>query len=126
MYETVLWPDVVAWQAVCQCGWVGQRWEKATTIPGEYGGQDPSDAYLPDGTTVEDQAEQAWAAHVEPLDRLAQVRAAVAGLEHARQVLDDAVLTARTATPPATWADIGQATGMSKQAAHERWGSLRH
>lgn len=36
--------------------------------------------------------------------------------------LDDAVAEARTAG--ATWAQIGDATGMSRQSAHERWGHL--
>lgn len=36
--------------------------------------------------------------------------------------LDEAVAAARAAG--ATWQQIGQSTGMSRQAAHERWGHL--
>lgn len=38
----------------------------------------------------------------------------------AQQRLEDAVLAARAAG--ATWAQIGDAAGVSRQAAHERWG----
>jgi len=41
-------------------------------------------------------------------------------LRAAQQRLEDAVLAARAAG--ATWAQVGDATGMSRQAAHERWG----
>nr|NLI48868.1 hypothetical protein [Propionibacterium sp.] len=47
---------------------------------------------------------------------------AYAELRAAQDRLGDAVLTARSAG--ATWAQIGDATGMSRQAAHERWGHL--
>lgn len=36
--------------------------------------------------------------------------------------LDEAVVTAREAG--ATWAQIGDAVGISRQSAHERWGHL--
>lgn len=38
----------------------------------------------------------------------------------ATQRLEDAVLAARSAG--ATWAQIGDAAGVTRQAAHERWG----
>ncbi len=43
-----------------------------------------------------------------------------ADLRSAQRRLEDAVLAARDAG--ASWAQIGDAAGMSRQAAHERWG----
>ncbi len=42
-------------------------------------------------------------------------------LATARRDLDLAVAEARMQHPPASWAEIGRATGMSRQAARERW-----
>lgn len=43
-----------------------------------------------------------------------------AGVRAAQLRLEDAVLAARAAG--ASWAQIGDAAGVSRQAAHERWG----
>jgi hypothetical protein len=112
MDELVPWDDVVGWQTVCACGWTGKRWDRSATLPGEYGGRHPEDAYLADGETVEARAQQDWAAHIEPLEQLGAVR-------EARQRLDEAVCNARAAG--ASWADIGVAAEMSEQAAREGW-----
>ncbi len=53
------------------------------------------------------------------VDALAQV---VAELREQQRRLDDAVAAARAAG--ATWGLIGEAAGMTRQAAHERWGHL--
>ena len=119
-YEFVPWDGVVAWQTRCECGWTGKRWERSTTLPGEYGGHDPEDAFLPDGETVEARAMQDWDSHVGPLDQLGGVSDAAGELEKARQRLDQAVREARAGG--ASWADIGRAAGMTRQSAHERWG----
>lgn len=47
---------------------------------------------------------------------------ATAGVRRSEARLDEAVAVAREAG--ATWTQIGTATGMSRQAAHERWGHL--
>lgn len=51
---------------------------------------------------------------------LAAVLGAATEVRSATQRLEDAVLAARAAG--ASWAQIGEASGMSRQAAHERWG----
>lgn len=49
------------------------------------------------------------------------VEMAARSLRRASVRLDQVVAEARTAG--ATWADIGRETGMTRQAAHERWAS---
>ena len=123
--ELVEWGDVVAWQAACACGWLGRRWERAATIAGECSSLDAADAFLPDGSTVEDAARVDWESHTDPRERLARVKSAAAELEQARRRLEEAVIAARfDGRQPASWSDIGTAAGMSKQAAHERWAGL--
>lgn len=120
LYELVPWGDVVGWQTKCECGWTGKRWERSMTLPGKYGGNDPDDAVLPDGETVEARAMQDWDSHIGPLDQLGAVSDAAAEMENARRRLDQAVREARVGG--ASWADIGRAAGMTRQSAHERWG----
>lgn len=50
------------------------------------------------------------------------VGGACQNVKAALAVLDDAVVAARAAG--ATWSQIGMATGMSRQSAHERWGHI--
>lgn len=60
------WAHVAGWQAVCECGWSGPRWERAdalTTSPH----LDPEVVQLRDGRTIDDTAHEAWQAHVAPL-----------------------------------------------------------
>lgn len=54
-----------------------------------------------------------------PDDPTGPVREAVLALAHAHALLDDAVHAARS--QGATWAQIAEATGMSRGWAHERW-----
>lgn len=117
------WDQLAGWQAVCTCGWTGDTWSRAATIPGPHDGHDPDDAHLPAGGTVEDAARDQWQGHVEPLGRLGAIRDAAATATNARRALDAAVAAARAGDPAASWADIGAATGMSRQSAHERWGT---
>jgi hypothetical protein len=53
------------------------------------------------------------------LDALWQARDLSNEMAQARRLLDKLVADARKAN--ATWAEIGQATGMSPQSAHSRW-----
>lgn len=119
--DLIPWADLVGWQAACACGWTGLSWRRAETIPGRHNGEDPDDAHLPDGHTVDTAALEAWQAHIEPLETLGQVRLATHAFAMARRDLDLAVAEARMQNPPASWAAIGRATGMSRQAARERW-----
>lgn len=53
---------------------------------------------------------------------VAAVAEAAAGVERAHALLEATVVLAREAG--VTWAQIGEAVGMSRQAAHERWGCI--
>ena len=119
--DLIPWADLAGWQAACACGWTGPTWRRDQTIPGKYGGEDSEDAYLPDGRTVDDAARDAWQAHIAPLETAGRVRTAAEVFAAARRDLDLAVAEARMQEPPTSWAAIGRATGMSRQAARERW-----
>ena len=62
-----------------------------------------------------------WQQHLQPLGRLAAIATAAAQLRDAEQLLDEAVITARTTHPRISWDEIGRATGMTRQSAHVRW-----
>ena len=53
---------------------------------------------------------------------VAAVARAAAAIADAQERLEASVRAARA--HGATWAQIGQATGVSRQAAHERWGHI--
>lgn len=53
---------------------------------------------------------------------VAAVAEAAAAVKQAQTLLEATVVSARSAG--ATWAQIGESTGMSRQAAHERWGCI--
>lgn len=58
-------------------------------------------------------------AHLDPLDVDDEIRAAVTARRDADARLDAAVAKARRLGRP--WAEIGAATGMTRQSANERW-----
>ena len=53
---------------------------------------------------------------------IAVLAEAAAEVTRAQALLESSVVAAREAG--ATWAQVGQATGMTRQAAHERWGHI--
>jgi hypothetical protein len=117
--------DVVAWQTACSCGWRGRRFARVAD-PADH---DPAQGrvYLAPGeppfamADIERIGRWDWERqHVEPAARLDPVRAAAADYARAKQALADAVHAARAAG--ATWAEIGGATGMTRQSAQQRWG----
>ena len=57
--------------------------------------------------------------HLDPIDVEDEIRAAVAARRDADALLDAAVAKARSVGR--SWADIGAATGMTRQSANERW-----
>ncbi len=120
--DLIPWEQMVGWQVMCTCGWTGPTWTRAATSPDRYDGTDAEDAILADGRTIDDVAYEAWVAHMEPLRTVGRVADAARALATARRDLDFAVMDARMQKPPASWAEIGRATDMSRQAARERWG----
>lgn len=129
--------EAVAWVLMCDCStgytngktWVGDRWERVPTPALD----DPENGriYLAAGDSAADVMERPeveavtrsrWLAeHVSPHEALAAIRTARTEIAAARSRLDEAVLYARAAGQ--TWATIGEAAGMSRQSAQERWGA---
>ena len=82
----------------------------------------PDDAVswvLEERPEVEQQVGAEWLTHVAPDEALDAVRQASAALRSADQQLERAVVSARLAG--ASWAALGEAAGMTRQSAHERW-----
>jgi hypothetical protein len=117
-------PDaaVVGWAAGCECGWRGRPW---TRVPSP-DLADPGARLLatsgnfydldgPDEARVIDE----WRSHIAPFTTIEVLEEAAARHAATRGELDEAVRAARAAG--ASWADIGRATGMTRQSANVRW-----
>lgn len=122
-------PDVVdgrtaiGWRGMCTCGWLGPLWRR---VPAEKDA-DPARhlVYWASPTLradpvgdIEDAVREEWKAHL-PSPAVADVKTAAAAARKADDALDDAVRRARL--DGASWAAVGDAAGMTRQAAHERW-----
>ena len=128
--------EIVAWVLRCDCAssspdvldtWTGDRWERVATptledlengriyvAPGDYA------AGIMDRPDVEAVARSRWLAeHVSPHEALAVIRTSCTEIAAAKRRLDEAVLYGRSAGQ--TWERIGQAAGMTRQSAQERW-----
>jgi hypothetical protein len=113
----------IGWRGVCTCGWLGPLWRR---VPAETAA-DPArhlvywakpDIWAGLAGPVEDAIREEWQAHL-PSPALAEVKAAAVAARKAGSALDDAVRRARQ--DGATWEAIGNAAGMTRQAAHGRW-----
>lgn len=127
--EQVSSDRVCRWVVSCTCGWRGSSWERVSEL------HEASEAerrewreWRPRGDVgdepqhVEETAHTEWRRHLEPHEAAAAIsRAAEAVALHQRE-LDAAVLDARRRG--LSWEKIGGAAGISRQAAHERWGRL--
>lgn len=69
---------------------------------------------------VEELMLKLWHSHLEPVNARTAISGAAEEVARATRALDQAVQTGRTAG--LTWAEIGQAAGIARQSAHERWG----
>jgi hypothetical protein len=121
----------VGWRAACDCGWRGERfWSRdevlaADPVYAEQVQRYPAGASIApesvEGEEDDDGALGQWRAHLaEALPGLA-VHDAAARLTTAREDLESAVGRARAAG--ASWTVIGEAAGLTRQSAHERWGA---
>jgi hypothetical protein len=125
MPEVEIVPDnhVVGWRGVCECGWRGQTWtrvfDKELEDLGLLRSFVASGDYADASGAVEEAIHGEWENHVSPLLALREIKLARQASLVAEQKLTAAVLAARRVQ--ATWADIGSAAGMSRQAAHQRW-----
>jgi hypothetical protein len=115
---------ITGWRAACTCGWRGPLWRRAKrAATAKNGGRwvysidtDPDDAAW-------EGVRQEWLDHAQNVDATASAITAVdraaRALDTARAELDAAVACARITG--ASWEAIGQAAGISRQSAHERW-----
>lgn len=106
------WDQVTCWRVMCQCGWTGP--ERPAVTDTKYASRAcPED--------IEDRFfAPAWDAHVAPyvvLFDLAELTKQLHDLEHR---ITEKVQLARAGG--ASWADVGRATGLSRQGAQQRWG----
>jgi hypothetical protein len=75
------------------------------------------------GDDFEDAARLLWRReHIDAIDATTGIKAAVIAVRSAQDTLDDAVRAARGRG--LSWAKIGEAAGVSAQAAHERWSKI--
>lgn len=103
---------VEGWFAHCDdCGWKGPFHPVSAENPADKYGEPPG--------ALDEVIRLEWRAHL-PAPSLYEVRALAAEARAVQDRLAAAVAHARA--EGATWADVGDAAGMTRQSAHERWG----
>lgn len=116
--------EVIGWRPMCGCGWRGSFWTRVDSPAEEdisrqrgYGSEfgDPSGE-------LEDAAMREWERHIAPSQAAYPVELAAREFYDAQDRLNDAVRQARAGG--ASWTDIGDAAGMSRQSAHQRWSKV--
>lgn len=118
-FELVSESEATGWQGTCNCGWTGRQWQRVqgagktdlTRYRVKAAVGSPSSAPL----SVEESILSEWQKHV----RAWGLQMAARSYERAAVRLNETVKAARDSG--LTWADIGTETGMSRQAAHQRW-----
>lgn len=120
----------VGWRAACDCGWRGPGyWSRAEALATDPAYRASVERYpaaasiAPDSVEGDEDGDGAlgqWRAHLATAVPALAVHDAAQRLTDAREQLDQAVRTARSSGT--SWAAIGDAAGMTRQAAHERWG----
>ena len=113
----------IGWRGLCECGWHGPLWRKVADASHQdlaaHKVYDPAPSVYGDAPAgIEDVIYQEWRGHLPP-QWLADVRAAAEDAHKAEARLNDAVQRARA--NGSSWADIGDAAGITRQSAHERW-----
>ena len=63
-----------------------------------------------------------WQAHVAPFEATSQLEALIEDLHGIEARIEEKVRLARSGG--ASWTDVGRATGLTRQGAHQRWGHL--
>lgn len=137
-YETRPAAECIGWRIVCDCSFQGAhsrstRWvsDLFPRVPspkahrpeaGRFWVADGDVAFVSDGP-LEEAFLAAWhRLHLVGKDSLIRLEQAQAAVKEAETQLREAVATARH--HGASWEAVGQATGVSRQAAHERWAKL--
>lgn len=120
-FELVPEDLTVGWQPHCECGWRGEACNRIGSTHEILGANRSVKALIGSPAIpplhLEQTAMEQWRRHVLSWN----VEMAAQSLGRAAVRLDQAVTEARTAG--LTWADIGRNTGMTRQAAHQRWSS---
>jgi hypothetical protein len=143
--------EVVGWRVQCECiparvteedlrhelgfwgkreRWQGPDWHRVADPALEdldqrrvFAATDDIAAFIDDGRpAVSELIREAWRAHAAGDAGLVDLREAWQRARAAAHEVDQAVATARVAGR--SWAEIGAATYMSRQSAHERWRHL--
>lgn len=112
----VPWDQVVSWRLMCDCGWTG------TQRPAEVAADEPGYRGCDARPDIEAAFEREWATHIAPLTALDDLERLTAKLHDLQARIEDKVRTARAGG--ASWSQLGQATGISRQGAQQRWGHL--
>lgn len=108
------WDQVMTWRGTCACGWTGPH------LPA-YDDTTCGTRACPDAVQEHD-FYPAWSAHVAPYVALFELDGMTDQLHNLEQQIAEKVQLARTAG--ASWTQIGQATGLTKQGAQQRWSQL--
>ncbi|WP_214417044.1 hypothetical protein [Sphaerisporangium fuscum] len=120
--EVVSGHAAIGWRSMCECGWRGPLWRRASS-PEEHDRAArlvwvEVDQYGDASEDIRDAMRAEWSEHLPPA-RLAAVGREARAVEVAQARLTGAVHAAREAGH--SWADIGEAVGITRQSAHERW-----
>ncbi|MEV6341214.1 hypothetical protein AB0M12_41650 [Nocardia vinacea] len=116
--------EVIGWRPMCGCGWRGSFWTRVDS-PGEedlsrqrgYGSE-----FATPSEELSDAAMREWEHHIAPSQAAYPVELAAREFYDAQDRLNAAVRQARE--DGASWTDIGDAAGMTRQSAHERWSRM--
>lgn len=116
--------EATGWQARCECGWVGPVWVRVAVSSQDdrprrqvYVSMPSISGLAPE--EVEEAMSREWRQHAEQGRVLEVVRERAREVAAAQARLAEAVRAARSAGR--SWAEVGEAAGISRQAAHERW-----
>lgn len=125
-YEVLDARHAIGWVGICECGWRGPIWERV--VSPDLHDLTARSVYVPDPdrhgdppAEVEAGIHAEWRNHLPPAT-LTAIRNAAADLATAQGILTAAVARARR--DGRSWAEIGAAAGVTRQAAHERWAHL--
>lgn len=102
---------ITGWRGACDCGWRGPIHPRPAGMTAEDAIDAPED--------IEDACHAAWQAHVEPFEGASDLRRLADEHTATGQRLDHGVRAARARGT--SWAVIGDAVGITRQSAHERW-----